>query len=166
MITSKLKTAVAPLNGKNYPTWKIQCRMGLMKQKLWNIVDGTEAAPGEDNNRYAQFLPRRDRTLAIIVLSVEYSPLYLVGDPEDPATVRGKLENQFQKRTWAKKQELRCIRFALQLKNSESMQEHVKAVTEILDDLSLIEDPISKQDRVVHFATRSARLVQHAGYCS
>ena len=60
-----------------------------MKQKLWNIVDGTKAAPGRDNNRYAKLLPRRDRTLAIIVMSVEPSPLHLVGDPENSATVWG-----------------------------------------------------------------------------
>ena len=72
-----------------------------MKVKLWNIVVGTEAAPGRDNDRYAKLLPRRDRTLAIIVLSVEYSLLHLVRDPEDPAAVWEKLTNQFQKRTWA-----------------------------------------------------------------
>ena len=86
-MTSELKTAASPLNGKNYLAWKIQCRIALMKHKLWNIVAGTEAAPGRDNGMYENFLPRRDRTLAIIVLCVEPSPLYLVGDPEDPATV-------------------------------------------------------------------------------
>ena len=47
-MASELKAAVVPLNGKNYPTWKIQCRMALMKEKLWKIVDGTEATPGTD----------------------------------------------------------------------------------------------------------------------
>ena len=81
--------------------------MALMKEGLWNIVEGTEAAPGQENDRYAKFLARRDRALAIIVLSIEPSLLYLVGDPEDPAAVWGKLANQFQKRTWANKLELR-----------------------------------------------------------
>ncbi len=30
------------LNGKNYPTWKLQCRMALVKNSLWDIVTGTE----------------------------------------------------------------------------------------------------------------------------
>ena len=50
-MASELKTAVVPLNGKNYPTWKVQCRMALMKEGLWNIVEGTEAAPGWKNDR-------------------------------------------------------------------------------------------------------------------
>ena len=120
-----------------------------MKEGLWN-VEGTEAAPGQENDRYAKFLARRDRALAIIVLSVEPSLLYLVGDPEDPAAVWGKLANQFQKRTWANKLELRRNLFSLRLKNGESVQEHIKAMTEIFDGLSVIGDPISEEDRAVH----------------
>ena len=48
--------AVVPLNGKNYPAWKVQFRLALMKEGLWNIVDGTEAAPGLENDRYMKFL--------------------------------------------------------------------------------------------------------------
>ena len=84
MASESLKStvnAVVPLNGKNYPTWKVQCRMALMKEGLWNIVDGTEAAPGLENDRYTKFLARRIRALAIIVLSLELSLLYLIGDP-------------------------------------------------------------------------------------
>ena len=113
LTSSEMKTAVVPLNGKNYPTWKVQCRMALMKEGLWNIVEGTEAAPGRENDRYTKFLARRDRALAIIVLSVEPSLLYLVGDPEHPATIWGQLANQFQKRTWANKLELPHIFFSL-----------------------------------------------------
>ena len=34
--------AVTPLNGSNYVTWRVQCKMALMKEGLWNIVCGTE----------------------------------------------------------------------------------------------------------------------------
>ena len=33
--------------------------MSLMKEGLWNIVDGTEAAPGPENDRYTKFLARK-----------------------------------------------------------------------------------------------------------
>ena len=43
---AEVKTvSVVPLNGSNYPTWKVQCRMALMKDGLWTIVDGTEPPP-------------------------------------------------------------------------------------------------------------------------
>ena len=46
MAESKTVTVV-PLNSKNYSTWKIQCKMALMKEGLWRIVNGTEVAPTE-----------------------------------------------------------------------------------------------------------------------
>ena len=93
--------AIVSLNGSNYPTWKIQCRMALLKDGSWSIVSGTEVFPAEVEQR-AKFLARRGRALAIIVLSVEPSLLYLLGEPDDPVVVWKKLLDQFQKKTWAR----------------------------------------------------------------
>lgn len=69
---AEIKTVIVPLNGKNYPTWKVQCRMALMKDSLWGIVSGTEETPGEENaDARRKFIARRDRALAIIVLAVD-----------------------------------------------------------------------------------------------
>ena len=73
------------LNGKNYPTWKVQCRMALIKDGLWGIVNETEPEPtAAQAESRKKFLQRRDRALATIVLSIEPSLLYLLGNPEDP----------------------------------------------------------------------------------
>ena len=40
--------------------------------------------------------------------------------------------------------------FYLRLKEDDSVQEHIKAMTEIFDGLSVIGDPISDEDCVVH----------------
>ena len=43
---AEVKTvSIVPLNGSNYPTWKLQCKMALMKDGLWTIVDKTETSP-------------------------------------------------------------------------------------------------------------------------
>ena len=66
---------------------------------LWGIVNGTEIPPQEDDaDKYAKFKARRDRALALIVLTLEPSLLYLIGEPEDPVVVWKKLSDQFQKR--------------------------------------------------------------------
>uniref|UniRef100_A0A0K2VH34 DUF4219 domain-containing protein n=1 Tax=Lepeophtheirus salmonis TaxID=72036 RepID=A0A0K2VH34_LEPSM len=36
------RMSIVPLKGSNYPTWKIQCRMALMKDDLWKIVTGKQ----------------------------------------------------------------------------------------------------------------------------
>ena len=102
---AEMKTvSIVPLN---YPTWKVQCKMALMKDGVWAIVSGTERAPdAADADKQAKFVARRDRALALIVLSVELSLLYLIGNPEDPIDVWKRLSDQFQKKTWANKLEL------------------------------------------------------------
>ena len=78
-------TVIVPLREKNYPTWKVQCRMALVKDGLWGVVDGTDTDPGTENvEARRKYLSTRDRALAMIVLSMEPSLLYLIGDPQDP----------------------------------------------------------------------------------
>ena len=91
------KTVIIPLNDKNYPTWKIQCRIAPIKNSLWGIVQGTEVAPGEENAEVRwKYFARRDGGLAVVVLSVEPSLFYLLGDPKDPQVVWTRLEGSFR----------------------------------------------------------------------
>ena len=46
MAESKGTVMVIPLNGSNYVTRKIQCKMALIEEGLWKIVEGTEVALG------------------------------------------------------------------------------------------------------------------------
>ena len=109
MSIEKFTVTVRPLDGSNFDTWKVQCQMALMKEGLWSgIVNDTETAPDAGQaEKYAKFIGRRDRALATIVLSLDPSLLYLLDDPKDPVNVWKKLTDQFQKKTWANKLELR-----------------------------------------------------------
>ncbi len=55
-------------------------------------------------DKLAKFNARRDRALALIVLSVDPTILYLLGDPTDPVALWEKLASQFQKKSWANKE--------------------------------------------------------------
>ena len=58
---AEIKTVIVPLNEKNYPTWKVQCRMALIRDSLWGIVSGTEAAPAEEHaDDLRKFIARKD----------------------------------------------------------------------------------------------------------
>ena len=46
--------------------------------------------------------------------------------------------------------QLRRKLVSLRLKEGDSVQEHIKAMTEFFDGLSVIGDPISDEDHVVH----------------
>ena len=125
--------------------------MALLKDGLWGIANGTEDAPdGTDADKLAKFISRRDKALAIIVLAVDTKLLYLLGNPEDPAVIWKMLSDQFQKKTWANKLELRRKLFSLRLEDGGSVQDHVKAMTEVLDELSVVDEPVKEEDRVVY----------------
>ena len=143
---------VVPLKGTNYPSWKIQCRMALIREGLWGIVAGTERPPNEatEADQYAKYMSRRDRALATIVLVIDPSLLYLIGDPEDPAVVWTKLSGQFQKKTWANKLSLRKRLFTMKLSDSGSMREYIRKMTEIFDELAVVAEPVSEEDKVVY----------------
>ena len=99
--------------------------MAPIKDGLLNIVTGTE---GENDRR--KYLLRKDRALATTVLSVKPMLLYSLGpDPENQAAVWKKLADQFQKKTWANKLTLRRKLHNLKLKDGQSVQKHVKALT-------------------------------------
>ena len=66
------------------------------------------------------------------MLSVDPTLLYLLGDPENPVIVWKKLLDQFQMKTWENILELRRKLCLIQSKDSESVQKHIKAMTEIL----------------------------------
>lgn len=62
--------------------------MVLIKDSLWGIVSGTDEEPTEEQaDAHKKFMARRDCTLTIIVLAVDPSLLYLLGEPEDPQAV-------------------------------------------------------------------------------
>ncbi len=56
--------------------------MALVKDGLWGIDSETEVDPGEGQAEAHKKFLTKERLC--IVLSVEPSLLYLIGDPEDP----------------------------------------------------------------------------------
>jgi hypothetical protein len=147
---NRQQTAIVQLNGSNYPTWKVQCKMLLIKEGVWSIVNETETPPeSTDTDRHGKFVARKDKALSIIVLAIDPSLLYLLGDPTDPVQVWKKLQEQFQKTSWANKLTLRRRLNNLKLKDGESMSAHIKSMTEIFQEMSVIGTPMEAEDQVV-----------------
>ena len=68
----------------------------------------------------------------------------------DPIAVWKKLSDQFQKETWANKLELRRKLYSLKLKEGDSVQEHIRKMTETFEELAVIGDPMKEEDQVVY----------------
>ena len=123
-----------------------------MKDGLWGIVNESEAAPAEDATAEvkAKYQTRKDRALATIVLSIEPSLLYLLGDPSDPVVVWKTLSNQFQRKTWGNKLVLRRKLHSMKLTADNSVQEHVKRMTEVFNELAVVGATLEEEDKVIY----------------
>ena len=163
MAESKSATAVVPLNDSNYPTWKIQCKMALMKEGLWKIVTGEEVVPTGSATELAKLSSRRDRALATIVLSVDTSLLYII---RSCFAIRTTSANQFDKKTWATPLNLRRKLHSIQLKHGESAQMHIKVMTEIFDSLAVAGETVSEEDHVVYLLGRLPESYKRVGDCT
>uniref|UniRef100_A0A1X7SZY1 Uncharacterized protein n=1 Tax=Amphimedon queenslandica TaxID=400682 RepID=A0A1X7SZY1_AMPQE len=138
--------AIIPLQGSNYPTWKIQCKMALIREGLWDVVTKRETEPTEEAE-LVRYMSKKNWALAIIVLSVDPSLLYLLGEPSEPDEVWSTLENQFQKKTWSNKLALRRKLHSTKMKDGESVQEHIKVMTELFNGLAVLGDAIDEEDK-------------------
>ena len=54
---------------------------------------------------------------------------------------------------WASKLALRRILYSLNLKEGDSVHNHIKLMTETFNELSVISDSLNEEDRVVHLLT-------------
>ena len=112
--------------------------MALIKEVLWNVVIGNENAP-ENQGKQVKSLLWRYLVLATIVLSVDPTLLPLLGlDPDSQVVVWKNLADQFQKNTWVKELSPKRRLYNLKLKARQLIQKHVKMLTEILVELSII----------------------------
>ena len=76
--------------------------------------------------------------------------VFTVGNPEDPVVLWKKLSDQFQKKTWVNRLALRRKLHTLQLVDAESVQDHIRAMTELFNELTPVGDVISEEDCVVY----------------
>ncbi len=81
-------------------------------------------------------------------MSVDRSLLYLIADLDHPNKVWTKLSDQFCKKTWANKLELRRKLLSLLLKEEDSVQVHTKRMMELFGQLAEIDSPLTEEEKV------------------
>ena len=116
------RVSIVPLRGPHFATRKVLCTMALKNDRVCGIVSGTAEAPAcdVDAKELECYAGRRDIALATVVLSVDFSLLHLIGDPVKMVAVWKKLEEQFQKKLWVYRLNLRLKLHTLRLIDGES----------------------------------------------
>ena len=128
-----------------------------MKDGLWSFADGSEPrleVPGASANSqtikaYREYKAKMDKALAIIVLAVDQTLLYLLGEPTDPQIVWSILENQFIKNSWSNKLALFTKLLSTKLYSPDQLEGHIRAMVQNFNDLSTIGCPLEEEDKVI-----------------
>ena len=122
--------AIVPLEGSNYPMWKVQCWMALVKDGLWSIVNGMETI--------------LDKRVAIRVLGLWQGEIELWLSSFSVATLpsRGSSRTSFNRRRW-------LTSWSSIFTEVERGRFRSRAYLEN-DGKAVIDDPVKEEDCVVH----------------
>ena len=97
------------------------------------------------------FETRKNKAFYTIVLNMHPSLLWVVPpDEENPVTIWNRLKEMFQKDTFANKRELRKKLCTARLAEGGSANDHIKCLTQIFDELAVIEAPVEEDDKVTY----------------
>ena len=138
--------------------------MTLMKHGLWSIVDGSETTPAGDAGQDVEWqVCRKERQSSCFGSIIVRGALFavLAGGTRWPCcSMEGARWSVSEKimHSWANKLELRRMLYSLKLDEGGSVQAHIKTMMEVFEGLSVVGDPISDEDRVVHLLASSPDL--------
>lgn len=145
------KYAMEKFNGKNFHLWKFKIQMILEEKDLWDIVSGDETKPEEvDNDTARRNWEKRERkAMARICLSLHDSQLMLVKNAKSATEAWQKLEQHYERKGLASKLFLRRRLFTAQLKEGQSIEQHINHIKEIAEELESINSPVTEDDLVL-----------------
>ena len=147
-------SVIVSLNSRNYATWKIQCRMALIRDGFWLNVNGIEIAPGGTAEAARKFASRRDKsphchcTLSRPIIAV------FTWQSTSPKSSLDQASKTISKKDMGKQAATEEKTLFIKLKKGGgSLSEHIKNMTEFFGELSEIGDAVNEEDRVVHILT-------------
>ena len=137
------KFNIERLNINNWAAWKIRISAFLKGKKLWRFVTGEQAGDGD------AAAGEKEAAYAVIVMNVDSNLLHLISDTEDPAECWKRLRDHFERRTLANKLFLKKRYFRSKMQEGDKLNDHLKRMKELTDQLAAIGSKISDEDQIV-----------------
>lgn len=131
---------VEKLSQDNYNSWAYRMKMLLIKEELWNVVNGSEKTQAGDTEEITrkneEILKKMNKAQALIALSVDDLQLLHVKNTEDPHTAWQNLKEANQSSTVGAKVRLLQKFFETRYTKDGNMREHLNRMMAILDQLT------------------------------
>ncbi len=122
----------------------------LLGKDLRSFVDGSEtiAEDASPQDREA-FGKKSQKALSAIVMVVSPSQFYLITCCNSPKKAWDALKSHFERDTLANKLFLKKKYFRMEMKETTSVEKHLKEMKELTDQLAAVGAPIAEEDQVV-----------------
>ncbi len=147
------KLSINKLEGaKNWQIWKYQMTAILEARELYGHIDGTLTRPSvseSSSGAIASFEKSLKKTKALIVTSIKSDLIYLITECKTPKEIWDTLEQRFERDTIANKLFLKQRFFSLKMKESDHIDEHLRRMKVITDQLAAIKAPIPHDEHLV-----------------
>lgn len=135
---------------ENWATWKFQMEHLMKAKGLWGMVMETDnVSEGANAQTRAEFEKRKEKAFSVLVLNVSTPQLYLITSCKTPKEAWDTLKGHFERDTLANKLFLKKKYFRCEMKEGESITEHLKRMKELTDQLGAIGAVIEEEDQIV-----------------
>lgn len=135
---------------EKWATWKFQLEHLLKAKGLWGMVQETEQLAADANAQVrAEFEWKKEKAFSVLVLNVSTPQLYLITNCKTPKEAWEMLKAQFERDTVANKLFLKKKYFRCEMKEGEHLNDHLKRMKELTDQLGAIGSVIEEEDQIV-----------------
>lgn len=134
-------------DGLGFHTWQMKVKYHLMRESIWNVVNGKEKQPSTREGELA-WATRDDKALAIIALALSDNYIHHISDSITSFDAWDKLDKLFGAKGKNSKIALKIEFFELRLSSHESLAAHVNHMKSLMTQLSAIGAPVEEDDAV------------------
>ena len=140
------------------------CMQLMQARELWGHVDGTATSPAlsesssSSSSDQTAFEKVQRKTKALFVTSINSDLVHLITECQTPKQIWDKLKERFERNTVANKLFLKQKFFSLKMKDCDSLDDHLRRMKEITDQLAAIKAPIPEDEYIVALLLSLPRL--------
>ena len=121
----------------------------LMAKEVWEHVDSTVQPPGDDAAAQARHNKAQQKAMATLVMGINSKLIYLVTSSATPKDLWDTVKAHFERNTMANKLFLKRQFFTTKMQEGQSVQDHLKCMKEVSDQLAALGSPVAEEEQVV-----------------
>lgn len=151
MFEGESSKLVEKFDGVNFHLWKFKMEMLLASKDLWEIVEGSEEVPCEDDDvkAFKAYQRRCKHALSIIATNLVDKQAAHIQHCRDPTVAWQILCDVHEQKTLSNVLFVRRKFFTITMQEGDDMLDHINKVKALADQLACLDVPLRNEDVVM-----------------